>query len=73
MIVIFTGRAGGQNNRDKSSIFKTCLPWTDCISEINNTRIDNAKIIDVFLALSIIYNYLQRVEECRDTIEMDHL
>ena len=24
-------------------IFKNCAPLTDCISEINNTQVDNAK------------------------------
>ena len=27
----------------KGVIFKNCAPFTDCISEINNTQIDNGK------------------------------
>ena len=35
--------AGGPNNRRKILIIKNCSPFTDCISEINNTSVDNAK------------------------------
>ena len=31
------------SNVDKKVIFKNCAPFTNCISEINNTQIDNAK------------------------------
>ena len=31
--------------RDKGVAFKNCTPFTDFISEINNTQIDNAKIL----------------------------
>ena len=34
------------NNTNKKVIFKNCAPFTNCISEINNTQIDNAKDID---------------------------
>ena len=33
------------NNNDKGVIFKNCAPFTDCVSEINNAQIDNAKVI----------------------------
>ena len=33
------------NNTDNKVIFKNCAPFTDCISKINNTQIDNAKDI----------------------------
>ena len=32
--------------RNKGVIFKNCAPFTNCISEINNTQIDNAKYIN---------------------------
>ena len=31
------------DERDKRVAFKNCAPFTNCISEINNTQIDNAK------------------------------
>ena len=33
------------DGRNKGVIFKNCAPFTDCLSEINNTQIDNAKYI----------------------------
>ena len=38
--------AGGANN-NKEVIFKTCAPFTNCISKINNTQVHNTKDIDV--------------------------
>ena len=31
------------NNANKKVIFKNCAPFINCISEINNTQIDNTK------------------------------
>ena len=31
------------DERDEGVIFKICAPFIDCISEINNNQIDNAK------------------------------
>ena len=31
------------DERNKGGIFKNCDPFSDCISEINNAQIDNAK------------------------------
>ena len=31
------------NNTNKKVIFKNCAPFTNCMSKINNTQIDNAK------------------------------
>ena len=28
---------------NKQAIFKNCAPFTDCITEINNTQVDNTK------------------------------
>ena len=40
------GEAGDNpNNIDKDVVFKSCDPFTDFISEINNTQIFNAKYI----------------------------
>ena len=37
-----TGTAAVLNNRNKKVIFKNCVPFTNCIREINNTQIDDA-------------------------------
>ena len=47
------GTAAALNNR-KNIIIKNCAPFTDCISEINNTQIDNAKDIDVMPIYNLI-------------------
>ena len=44
------------DERSKGVKFKNCAPITDCISEINNTQIDNAKYIDVVIP---IYNLIE--------------
>ena len=44
------------NNNDKKVIFKNCAPFTNCISEINNTQIDNANDIDIVMP---IYNLIE--------------
>ena len=37
-----TGAAAAKNNRNEEVVFKIFAPFTDCISEINYTQIDNA-------------------------------
>ena len=37
-----TGTAAVLNNRNKKVIFKNCVPFTNCIREINNTQVDDA-------------------------------
>ena len=39
------------NNTNKKVIFKNCAPFTNCISEINNTQIHNAKDIDIVIPM----------------------
>ena len=41
---------------DKGVAFKNCAPFNNCISEINNTQIDNAKDIDIVMP---IYNLIE--------------
>ena len=46
---------GGE--REKLVIFKNCVPFTDCITEINNTQIDNAKDIDFVIPMYDLTEY----------------
>ena len=39
------------DERHKGVKFKNCVPFTDCISEINNTQVDNAKDFDAVMPL----------------------
>ena len=45
------------NNIDKKVIFKNCAPFTNCISEINNMQIDNAKDIDIVMPMYNLIEY----------------
>ena len=43
------------NNTNKKVIFKNCAPFTNCISEINNTQID--KDIDIVMPMYNLIEY----------------
>ena len=45
------------NNDDKKVIFKNCAPFTNCISEINNTQVDNAEDIDIVMPMYNLIEY----------------
>ena len=45
------------NNTNKKVIFKNCAPFTNCISEINNMQIDNAKDIDIVIPMYNLIEY----------------
>ena len=45
------------NNNNKKVIFKNCAPFTNCMSEINNTQIDNAKDIDILMPMYNLIEY----------------
>ena len=38
-------------------MFENCAPFADCISEINNTQIDNAKDLDVVMPMCNLFEY----------------
>ena len=38
-------------------MFKNCAPFTDCISKINNTQVDNAKDIDIVMPMYNLIEY----------------
>ena len=43
------------DEKNKGVTFKNCAQFTDCISEINNSQVDNAKYIDVVM---LMYNLI---------------
>ena len=51
-----TALARKADERNKGVAFKNCAPFTNCISEINNTQVDNAKDIDIVMP---IYNLIE--------------
>ena len=60
--ITITGEGAGDNakrldERNKGVIFKSCTPFTDCISEINNTKVDNAKDLNVVMSMYNLIEY----------------
>ena len=49
--------AAAANNTNKKVIFKNCAPFTNCISKINNTEIDNAECIDIVMPMYNLIEY----------------
>ena len=45
------------DERDKGVAFKNCALFTNCISEIDNTQIDNAKYIDIVMPMYNLIEY----------------
>ena len=46
-----------RGNDNIKVVFKNCAPFTNCISEINNTQIDNANDIDVVMPMYNLIEY----------------
>ena len=45
------------DERNKGVIFKTCAPFTKCISRIDNAYIDNAQDIDIVMPMYNLIEY----------------
>ena len=45
------------DERGKGVSFKNCAPFINCISEINNTQVDNAKDIDIVIPMYNLIEY----------------
>ena len=59
--------AGRQTNRNrKQAIFKSCAPFTHCITEINNTKADNAKDLD---DVKLMHNFKEYSKTYSNTSE----
>ena len=53
-----TAAAGAAaSNTNKKVTFKNCEPFTNCISKINNTQIDNAEYIDITMPMYNLIEY----------------
>ena len=55
--ITITGAARKADERDKGVAFKNYAPFTNCISEINNTQVDNAKDIDFIMPMYNLIEY----------------
>ena len=47
------------DKRNKQVTFQSCAPFTNCISQVNNTQVDNAEYLDIAMPM---YNLI----ECSD-------
>ena len=54
------------NNNNKKVIFKNCAPFTNCISQINNTDLDDAKYLDIVMPM---YNLIEYSDNYSKTSE----
>ena len=45
------------NNTNKKIIFKTCVPFTDCINKINNIQVHTAKDFDIVMSMYNLIEY----------------
>ena len=49
----------------KKVIFKNCAPFINCINEINNTQIDNAKDTDIVVPMYNLIEYSDNYAKTR--------
>ena len=54
------------DERDKGAAFRNCAPFTNCISEIKNSQIDNAKDIAIVVPM---YNLIEYSDNYSKTSE----
>ena len=54
------------DERNKGVIFENCAQFTGCISEINNTQIDNVKDLDIVMPM---YNLIEYIDNYSKTLE----
>ena len=66
-----------QKNKKKSVTFKTNAPFINCITKINDIKIDNAedldKVMPMYNLLEYSRNYKNQQEACGITIEMNQV
>ena len=62
------------SDTNKKVIFKNCAPFTNCISEINNTQVDNAKDIDIVMPMHNLIeysvDYSKHLEVCGNIVKI---
>ena len=49
-------------------MFKNCAPFTDCISKINNTQVDNAKDIDTVMPMYDLIEYSNNYSKISESL-----
>ena len=54
---ITVNNTAAANNTNKKVMFKNCAPFTNCMSKINNTQIDNTEYIDIVIPMYNLIEY----------------
>ena len=57
LLLLITLLLQNANNTNKKVIFENCAPFTNCISEINNTQTDNAKDTGIVMHMYNLIEY----------------
>ena len=52
-----SGIADVQDNRSKNVIFKGCTRYINCLSQINNTQVDNDHDVDAVMFVYYLTEY----------------
>ena len=65
------------HRNNTQAIFKNYAPFTDCIPQINNTQVDNARDLDVVMPLYDLIEYSDNYSKILGSLyqicgEMDH-
>ena len=55
----------GRGNNNTQVVFRNCALFTDCITEINNTQIDNAKGIHIVMLMYNLIKYSDNFKNIR--------
>ena len=72
--------AGAVANNTNKKIFKNCAPFTNCISKINNTQIDNTEYIDIVMPMYNLIEYSNNYSKtsgslwqyCKEILAVNH-
>ena len=56
------------DERNKAVIFKNCAPLIKCISNINDTEIDNAQDIDIVMSMDNLLEYSDNYSKTSDSL-----
>ena len=57
MLTNTAAAAAPVNTTNKKVIFKNCAPFTSCISEVNNTQVDDAQDTDIVMPMYNLIEY----------------
>ena len=56
------------NNVNRKETFKNCVPFTNCISEVNIAQVDNAKDIDIVMPMYNLIEYGDNYSKTSESI-----